>query len=135
MQVAEHAMEGSVGRCRHVHNNTAEPLAFGLCQDCYKSYVRASGGNVLGAEDPPAYKRNLRKYASSAVGLRQRVSEIATVSVFVYAVNVVSSLNYILCQAMCCVVVYVPTSAPPLHCAAKGSWLRCTRACVDTRYI
>ena len=62
-------MEGSIGRCRHVHNNTAEPLAFGLCQECYKSYVRASGGNVRGAEDPPAYKRNLRKCASSLIPL------------------------------------------------------------------
>jgi hypothetical protein len=38
-------------------------FAFGMCQECYMSYIQASGGIVNGAADPPAFTRNLRKCA------------------------------------------------------------------------
>ena len=49
--------------CRHVVTKTAAELAFGMCSECYTAYIRASGGIVAGAADPPAFTRNLRRCA------------------------------------------------------------------------
>jgi hypothetical protein len=66
MQGAEGAVvpssEATSGACcRHVVNKTKAEFAFGMCQECYISYIQVSGGIVREAADPPAYTRNLRR--------------------------------------------------------------------------
>lgn len=54
----------SGAKCRHVINNNVPELFMGMCQSCFSDYAKSSGGIVRGAEDPPAFKRNLVRYAS-----------------------------------------------------------------------
>lgn len=51
----------SGAKCRHVVKGDRKELFMGMCQECFTNYVKSSGGILRGAEDPPAFKRNLVK--------------------------------------------------------------------------
>lgn len=60
-EVAPVDLAPSGAKCRHVINSNLPELFMGMCQSCFSDYVKSSGGIVKGAEDPPAFKRNLVK--------------------------------------------------------------------------